>query len=60
MTRFVLVTQRLDPAHPALGATTSIVRALAERVDEVVVLALSAAPARPAGERPRPHLRRSR
>jgi len=37
--RLVFVTQQVDPAHPALGATVPKIRALAERVDEVVVLA---------------------
>jgi glycosyltransferase involved in cell wall biosynthesis len=40
--RIVFVTQRIDPDHPALGATVPMLRALAERVDEVSVLALSA------------------
>ncbi len=39
MTRVVFVTQQVDPGHPALAATVPKVRALAERVDEVVVLA---------------------
>jgi glycosyltransferase involved in cell wall biosynthesis len=42
MRRIVLVTQRVDPDHPALGATVPMLRALAERVDDVAVLALSA------------------
>jgi glycosyltransferase involved in cell wall biosynthesis len=42
MRRVVFVTQRVDPDHPALGATVPMLRALAERVDEVAVLALSA------------------
>jgi glycosyltransferase involved in cell wall biosynthesis len=42
MRRIVFVTQRVDPAHPALGATVPMLRALAARVDEVSVLALSA------------------
>jgi glycosyltransferase involved in cell wall biosynthesis len=37
--RFVFVTQQVDPAHPTLGVTAAKVRALAQRVDEVVVLA---------------------
>jgi len=41
MTKLVFATQRLDPDHPTLGAATAIVRALAARMDEVVVLALS-------------------
>lgn len=39
MRRLVFVTQQVDPAHPALAATVPKLRALAERVDEVVVLA---------------------
>ncbi|HZR91634.1 MAG TPA: glycosyltransferase family 4 protein [Gaiellaceae bacterium] len=37
--RLVFITQQVDPGHPALAATVPKVRALAERVDEVVVLA---------------------
>ena len=37
--RIVFVTQAADPAHPVLGATLAKIRALAARVDEVVVLA---------------------
>lgn len=37
--RIVFVTQSADPAHPVLGATLAKIRALAERADEVVVLA---------------------
>jgi glycosyltransferase involved in cell wall biosynthesis len=44
VTRVVFVTQRIDPAHPNLGAATAMARALAERVDEVAVLALDAVP----------------
>jgi glycosyltransferase involved in cell wall biosynthesis len=44
MRRIVFVTQRVDPAHPALAATVPMLQALAERVDEVSVLALSAVP----------------
>lgn len=44
MRRVIFVTQQIDPAHPTLGAAAAKVRALAERVDEVVVLASSAAP----------------
>lgn len=44
MTKAVFVTQQIDPAHPNLGAATGLVRALAERVDEVVVLVLHAVP----------------
>jgi len=39
VTRLVFVTQAADPAHPVLGATLAKIRALAARVDEVVVLA---------------------
>ena len=45
MSKLVFVTQRLDPADPALGATSALVRELASRVDEVAVLALSGDPA---------------
>ena len=38
-TKVVFVTQQVDPAHPALAATVPKIRALAELVDEVVVLA---------------------
>ena len=37
--RIVFATQAADPAHPVLGATLAKVRALAERCEEVVVLA---------------------
>ena len=40
--RIVFVTQSADPAHPVLGATLAKLRALAERADEVVVIADSA------------------
>jgi glycosyltransferase involved in cell wall biosynthesis len=40
--RLVVVTQQVDPASPVLGATVAKLRALAERVDELVVLADSA------------------
>ncbi len=36
--RLVFITQQVDPEHPALGATVAKIRALAERLDEVVVL----------------------
>jgi glycosyltransferase involved in cell wall biosynthesis len=39
MRRIVFVTQQVDPGHPALAATVPKIRALARRVDEVVVLA---------------------
>src|SRR4051812_23746639 len=41
MRRLVFVTQSVDPAHPVLAATIPKIRALAERVDEMVVLAQS-------------------
>lgn len=44
MTRLVVVTQQVDPAHPALAATVPKLRALASRVDELVVLADSSVP----------------
>ena len=37
--RIVFVTQAADPRHPVLGATLPKIRALASRVDEVVVIA---------------------
>src|SRR5262249_40380850 len=40
--RLVVVTQEVDPASPVLGATVAKLRALAARVDELVVLADSA------------------
>ena len=39
--KIVFVTQRLDPTHPTLGATSAMVDALARRVDELVVMAAS-------------------
>lgn len=36
------MTQRVDPDDPALGATVPMLRALAQRVDELVVLTLAA------------------
>jgi glycosyltransferase involved in cell wall biosynthesis len=42
--RLVFVTQQVDPGHPALAATVPMLRALADRVDEVVVLADRALP----------------
>jgi glycosyltransferase involved in cell wall biosynthesis len=42
--RLVFITQQVDPAHPALGATVPKIAALARRVDEVVVLADGAVP----------------
>jgi glycosyltransferase involved in cell wall biosynthesis len=41
MKRLVFLTQSVDPIHPVLAATIPKIRALAERVDEVVVLAQS-------------------
>ena len=41
--RLVFVTQAADPGHPVLGATLAKIRALAARVDEVVVIADTAA-----------------
>jgi glycosyltransferase involved in cell wall biosynthesis len=40
--RLIFITQSVDPAHPALAATIPKIRALASRVDELVVLAQSA------------------
>jgi glycosyltransferase involved in cell wall biosynthesis len=42
LSRLVFITQQVDPGHPALAATVPKIRALAELVDEVVVLADSA------------------
>jgi glycosyltransferase involved in cell wall biosynthesis len=39
MKRLVFLTQSVDPDHPVLAATIPKIRALAERVDEVVVVA---------------------
>lgn len=39
MRKLVFITQQVDPEHPALAATVPQIRALAERLDEVVVLA---------------------
>ncbi len=44
MTRVVFITQAIDPDSPNLGAAVPMVRALAERCDEVSVLALRAVP----------------
>src|SRR5215470_17866167 len=38
MRKLIFLTQRLDPADPVLAATVPMVRALAARVDELVVL----------------------
>jgi glycosyltransferase involved in cell wall biosynthesis len=43
MHKLVFATQKLDPSDPVLAATVPMVRALAERVDELVVLCDSAA-----------------
>ena len=50
--RLVVVTQQVDPASPVLGATVAKLRALAARVDELVVLADSRGRGRPARELP--------
>src|SRR5438034_11530147 len=42
MRRLVFITQAVDEKHPALAATIPKIRALAARVDELVVLAQSA------------------
>ena len=42
--RLVVVTQQVDPDDPVLGATVPKLAALAEQVDELVVLALGAKP----------------
>ena len=39
VTKVLFITQQVDPQHPSLAATVPKIRALAERVDEVVVLA---------------------
>jgi hypothetical protein len=44
MRKLVFATQKLDPADPVLAATVPMVRALAARVDELVVLCDSAVP----------------
>jgi glycosyltransferase involved in cell wall biosynthesis len=44
MERLIFATQKLDPGDPVLAATVPMVRALAERVDELVVLCDSATP----------------
>ena len=61
MKRLIFLTQAVDPAHPALAATIPMLRALAARVDELVVLAQSVAPAElPANVRVRSFGSRSR
>jgi glycosyltransferase involved in cell wall biosynthesis len=42
--RLVFITQQVDPGHPALAATVPKLRALASRVDQLVVLADGAVP----------------
>lgn len=42
MRRLIFATQKLDPSDPVLGATVPMVRALAARIDELVVLCDSA------------------
>jgi glycosyltransferase involved in cell wall biosynthesis len=42
MKRLIFLTQAVDPAHPALAATIPKLRALAARVDELVVIAQTA------------------
>jgi glycosyltransferase involved in cell wall biosynthesis len=42
--RLIVATQVVDPEHPFLGATVGKLRALAERLDRLVVLADSAVP----------------
>ena len=42
--KLVVVTQQVDPSSPVLGATVAKLRALAARVDELVVLADRAVP----------------
>jgi glycosyltransferase involved in cell wall biosynthesis len=44
MRRLIFATQKLDPGDPILAATVPMVRALAARVDELVVLCDSAVP----------------
>ncbi len=44
MSRLVFVTQQVDPAHPTLASAVPKIRALAARVDEVIVLADRAVP----------------
>ena len=42
--KLVVITQRVDPDDPALGATVPMLRALAARVDELAVLDLVSRP----------------
>ena len=41
MRRLIFLTQSVDPGHPVLAATIPKIRALAERAEEIVVLAQS-------------------
>jgi len=45
MSKLIVVTQKADPEDPVLGATVPKLRALAARVDQLVVLAASSVPA---------------
>jgi glycosyltransferase involved in cell wall biosynthesis len=45
MRKLIFATQKLDPGDPVLAATVPMVRALAARVDELVVLCAAARPA---------------
>jgi glycosyltransferase involved in cell wall biosynthesis len=45
LSRLVFITQRVDPQDPVLAATVAKIAALAERVDELAVIARHAAPA---------------
>jgi glycosyltransferase involved in cell wall biosynthesis len=59
--RLAFVTQQVDPGHPALAATVPMLCALAERVEEVVVLADRVLPGvLPENCRVRPFAARSR
>ena len=59
--RLVVVTQAVDPSSPVLGATVAKLRALAERVDELVVMTDSAVDgALPDNCRVRPYRSRNR
>jgi len=51
--KMIFVTQQLDAAHPTLGAAEGMVRALAARVDELVVFASSTAGDLPSNVRAR-------
>ena len=45
-TKVVFVTQQFDPDHPALGTTIPQLAALAQRVDELVIVADAIVPER--------------